>query len=98
MDRVRERDIAKSNTTVTRHQEETRWTESGKVRRIEIDARTPHAEQNNPETTRKVKIKNGAVVVYERKNTRPGDARSDMDLNTAINDARTARQTDQPTD
>jgi hypothetical protein len=45
-----------------------------------------------------VKIKNGAVIVYERKKTQPGDARDDMSLNRAINDARQARQTDQPTD
>ncbi len=98
MDRVKERTIDTSNTVVTRHQKETRWTESGKVRRIEIDGRTPHARRNNPETTRTVKIKNGAVIVYERKKTQPGDARDDMSLNRAINDARQARQTDQPTD
>lgn len=57
-DRVTERAIDKNKEVETRHQEETRWTENGHIRRVEIDGKTPNLKAREPETTRTVKIKN----------------------------------------
>lgn len=88
MDRVKERSIDRNNATITREQHETRRTEAGKLRRVKITGRTPHAEEREPETTRKVEIKNGAVTVHTWSRKRAGSANDDMMLNRAINEAR----------
>ena len=93
MDKIKERSVDRNNATITREQHETRWTENGRLRRVTVQARTPHAEENNPETTRKVTIKNGAVTVHKRERKRAGYAHDDMMLQRAINEARLDFQT-----
>lgn len=87
MDKITERSVGRKNATITREQHETWWTEKGKIRRVTVQARTPHSEDDNPETTWKVTIKNGAVTVYTRTRKRAGYANDDMMLNRAINEA-----------
>lgn len=87
MDKITERTINKKNATITREQTERRRTEKGHCYTVKVTARTPHSEDNNPETTWKVTIGAGQVIYYTRARKRAGYANDDMMLNRAINEA-----------